>query len=546
MQQRRTCRSLGDFINDAFEPNFTALGLTTREIKFSDYDRNEPENLPPPLANWLLTGSNKEKRANALAHGVDILLRNRTQWPLPSKNVEATRLPRGKDVAILCRMTDQVEHVARALSRRGLKCAVERRGLMASMEVEFVVAALRLTSDSTDTLAAAELVRFCAPEAIWLDAAFHERPLEALAAQIPFFAALEAIRSRMLLLTPAETLDAVIHAPGLLDIVRSWGEPEDRIDRLEALRQRARTYEDEQRSARSPATLGGLCVWFAEATDAKQPLSRDPEAINVLTYHGAKGLEWPIVILTELDSKLKADPFGLAAEKEGAVDWRAPLAGRWIRYWPWPYGAQEVGVWLDVTAPASPTGQAVQRAETAERTRLLYVGATRARDYLILATTAQEQSWLAELKDAEGPRAVELMPGAILACGKSHPSRSATFDEGLDNIIEAPSRHLFGPALMRDAVVRLPLVLTPSASRAPQQASIRETVPLGARIILLGEPDMQRVGEACHRFIAADLEGITLDRRLAIAEGILHRWSVPSPSYSALRRLVGTLIAGRG
>src|SRR3546814_13529575 len=53
------------------------------------------------------------------------------------------------------------------------------------------------------------------------------------------------------------------------------------------------------------ATLTGACEWLASQSSACQPQSRHPDAINILTYHGAKGLEWPMVILTELDAQVK-------------------------------------------------------------------------------------------------------------------------------------------------------------------------------------------------------------------------------------------------
>lgn len=524
---RRLRPGLGAFVNHAFEPNFTAMGLSHREICFAEHARTEPDGLPPPLAHWALQGSNKEKRANALAHGVDALLRSRPNWPLPNMDGQTTRLPRGEDVAILCRMSSTVEQTARALARRGLKTAVARKGLMSALEVEFVMAALRLTADSSDLLAAAELVRLCGGEGLWLEATFQENPNEALLAHVPFIAALEAIRGRGLLLTPSEALDAVIHAPGLLDIVRSWGDPEERLDRIEALRWRARTFEDEQRSARKPATLAGLCAWLADP-EAAQPLSRDPEAVNVLTYHSAKGLEWPVVVLTELESKARDDPFGLHVEKTAEPDWRDPLAGRWLRYWPWPYGAHEKGVGLDISAPACAIGQAVRQAELAERTRLLYVGATRAKDYLVFAATGQERCWLNELGDGLGACAVDLRPDSVVACGHAHPARSATFDEGLDSIATPAPRTVFGPNWPVARAARLPLSLKPSAAASTATLAVAETVTLGPRIPLLGDADMQRVGEACHRFVAADSPRLGDAARLALAERVLRRWGVPN------------------
>jgi ATP-dependent helicase/nuclease subunit A len=126
--------------------------------------------------------------------------------------------------------------------------------------------------------------------------------------------------------------------------------------------------------------------------------------VRVLTYHRAKGLEWPVVILLDLQDGAKRSPFGAYSESPatGLDPWN-PLAGRWIRFWPWPYGDQEKDVHLDVTASASPQAQARTEAELAELVRLLYVGITRARDYLVFATRPSASSaWIDILTQADG------------------------------------------------------------------------------------------------------------------------------------------------
>lgn len=130
-------------------------------------------------------------------------------------------------------------------------------------------------------------------------------------------------------------------------------------------------------------------------------------SVTVLTYHRVKGLEWPVVVLGSLDKKEKRTPFDVAPESDRPVfNPRNPLDGRWIRYWPWPYGAQKKTRLADV-AEASGVGRAVSLREDKERVRLLYVGFTRARDHLVLAVREDKKGqrkteWLDTLCDAEG------------------------------------------------------------------------------------------------------------------------------------------------
>ena len=63
------------------------------------------------------------------------------------------------------------------------------------------------------------------------------------------------------------------------------------------------------------------------------------DAVVVCTYHRAKGLEWPVVVLGSLDRPLRLNPFVVTPETDRkAFDPADPLTGRWIRYWPWPFG----------------------------------------------------------------------------------------------------------------------------------------------------------------------------------------------------------------
>ena len=88
-----------------------------------------------------------------------------------------------------------------------------------------------------------------------------------------------------------------------------------------------------------------------------------------------------------------------------------PLADRWIRYWPWPFGQQQKTHLADA-ANASAYGSRVATREHRERVRLLYVGFTRARDHLILAAGTNKSglavTWLDELADAEGRPLLQL------------------------------------------------------------------------------------------------------------------------------------------
>jgi ATP-dependent helicase/nuclease subunit A len=523
----RTRPQLGAFVNAAFAPNMLRTGMSVDEVTFDGYERAEDLTIPAALSVWDVAGKTKGARTELLARRVAGLLANPAAWPIPGSG-GSRRPAKGGDVAVLCRGNAQVSELAAAMAALGVRVAVERTGLLDQPEVELTMAALRWIADPSDSLALAELARLAGEGDSWLAGVFAEEPSTALRDAVPFAGALDAIRIRTPQLTPSEVYDALLHAEGVLATVGRWAASERRLQNLEAVRDILTAYQDERRSERQAATLTGACEWIASRTDACQPDSRHPDAVNILTYHGSKGLEWPIVVLAELDAAARGSPFGLTAEDEREPDWRAPLAARTLRYWPWPYGEQSKDVGLDVTAPASAEGVAALEAEQLERTRLLYVGMTRARDHLALAVTGPTQAWLGELlTDGGTPLVVirerEVRIGDEIFATRPGPEPIKLPDS--DAIREPPVEYA-RPAFA--AAAHLPLRLRPSDAVMDGPIGIAETVRLGNRIVLVGHPDLQALGEAFHRFLAADDPSGDRPRRTAMAATLLDAWGMPA------------------
>jgi DNA helicase-2/ATP-dependent DNA helicase PcrA len=136
------------------------------------------------------------------------------------------------------------------------------------------------------------------------------------------------------------------------------------------------------------ATLSGFLAWLREAEQREDltPRPEDPEpgTVQVLTIHGAKGLEWDIVSVPRwVEDELPAAPV------EGYGGWLG--FGRF----PWPErGDREHLPHLDLDAVTSRKEYVAEvkrfRAGVvehyrAEERRLAYVAVTRARDHLLLS-----------------------------------------------------------------------------------------------------------------------------------------------------------------
>jgi ATP-dependent exoDNAse (exonuclease V) beta subunit len=385
-----------------------------------------------------------------------------------------------------------------------------------------------------DSVALAELAHLLhegEAQPAWFEASLAGDAIERIEPLVPIAADLRAVAAGGAHKTPLEFFDAVLVRGGVSRSVLRWGWPDDRLLNLEQLRSLVAAYQYERERNRAPTTVTDLCAWLADQ-EAQRPASRSADAVTVATYHGSKGLEWPLVVLTDLDDESKASAFGVrvASDKSWSeIDWRNPLDGRWVRFWPWPLGAQRENVTLDASAVNSPEGRAAAQNERAERIRLIYVGATRARDYLILAVPPSTSGlpWLDELRADDGAPAIAIPAAGATSMsvnGQDHPVR--VFEYGA--LTESPSaaRPSVYTSPSVEAPSFLPLAIRPSAEAAAEDARIVEKVDLGARLPFSSSPDMNDVGEALHRFLAADDLTWDEERRIALAAGLLDAWGV--------------------
>ncbi|HEY1738240.1 MAG TPA: PD-(D/E)XK nuclease family protein, partial [Acidimicrobiia bacterium] len=154
--------------------------------------------------------------------------------------------------------------------------------------------------------------------------------------------------------------------------------PRDRWRRIRFLLEHARAWD----AAGDGATLRGFVEWArrqadenASAIEMPAP-ERDDDAVRILTMHGAKGLEFPIVIL----GGLAASPITMPAEV--LFDESGPLLRA---------GRQH----MELASAGYAEQRELEKAHVAaERARLLYVAATRARDHLLVSQhyNAQRQT----------------------------------------------------------------------------------------------------------------------------------------------------------
>jgi len=175
---------------------------------------------------------------------------------------------------------------------------------------------------------------------------------------------LQDLRDQADFLRPYELLERILtrHDGRRRLIARLGEEAEDGIDALLA---QALAYERME-----VPSLTGFLAWLESGeVEIKRQLDSAGNRIRVMTVHGAKGLEAPIVILPDTGARKIDIRDQLYTLDDGTVLWKTPSADR---------------------PPLLEAAHAARvRREEEERARLLYVAMTRAEQWLIVAAAGK-------------------------------------------------------------------------------------------------------------------------------------------------------------
>jgi ATP-dependent helicase/nuclease subunit A len=545
----RSRPALVQYVNQIFVPTF-ADSLDAHEVAL-DAQRSENGDDAAVIC-WHLGSSNHAGRANDLAFGIQSLIDSRHQIEDKSSG-ELRRVEYG-DIAVLCRTNVRLQGIATACARAGIPVAFKRPGLLTTPEGALGLACLRRVADRRDTLASAEirtLVKSESPEN-WLEDRMRflqkeENPLdwgEIGDNALPALQALADVRKQVSLLTPSEALELALAEGGVREAAISWGPTANhtrhRLRNVDLLLEYAAKYEDQCDMLNVAATVPGLILWLTDlaARDEDwQAEAADGRAVTLVTHHGAKGLEWPVVIAVDLDAAVHPRLWGLTVlQRESGFDMMDPLDGRQLRYWPWPFGLQSKGIPVADRIAESPPGESAKLSAIEEIRRLLYVSLTRARDCLIIPLPARKPTgeWLNTLEaDWLLPEGGEL----TLPDGTSIPTAFAEITAPDDWVTPAEA---YAARWVRPGDNAQNLVnrnLSPSSAEPQKDVSAGEIIELGDRILLDGVEDITALGLAVHCIIAAEINA-SGRHSFGPAERILQEWGFPGVSAEAVLEAV--------
>lgn len=288
-----------------------------------------------------------------------------------------------RDISVLCYSHKQCTTYASALRVLGLPVRVADGGWWQSRIVQAASFALRYAVDPQDTHTAL-CVATLGPSAVPLDKA-----LKAVAAgdaiDAPDLAALKALWPESLAMPVDVLVHRVLGASGL----RSWCDQLDDPAQMRAdllrFEAEAAAFIDAHRDMREASGFYGQSAhvflgWLESRMSLKgedkrpNPSGAEADGIEIVTWHGSKGREWPVVVVACLDQK--HDPRGgsFSTSFPGFDDLDRVIEGATLAYAPAFAAPEATERFLARLRP--------EADETARR--LLYVALTRARNRLIV------------------------------------------------------------------------------------------------------------------------------------------------------------------
>ena len=504
----RSRPALVSYVNELFAAAFE--NEIPRDLVVLRHERQEIDT--PAVTAWEVDG-NVEDRALAVAEGVARLI-------AAGDTVADPDSPRCRpvsygDVAVLARTNVAVERIARSLRQRQVPMKMTLTGLLETAEVSLAKSCLRRLADRADTLASAEIMALadCAEPEQWLT-----NRLDWLAdggdsmawgeADHPIIGRLYGMRVESALRSPVETVARVLNDVDIRRIVAAWGPDEiraaQRQKNLDAFLNLAVEYEKHAASHHEPGTLTGFLFWLEDPSSPDldlQPVVTSGDAVHVLTYHRAKGLEWPVVVCTDFDYSERLRTWDVRVETAGSFDIEAPLASRELRYWPNIFGMRRNGVPARLAIEDSAEGIRCRDKTWAEQRRLAYVGMTRARDRLVLAIPPRfrQDAWF---KSFGSNFAIPTGDSLTLPGGESIPTRAEIMEAGSSEPEPLP----YSPRWFeqRERTRYAAKYVQPSAAEPIAAASVGTITEIGARVGLRGNA-MEDVGNGLHAVIAAEL-----------------------------------------
>jgi ATP-dependent exoDNAse (exonuclease V) beta subunit len=341
-------------------------------------------------------------------------------------------------------------------------------------------------------------------------------------------------------MTPRMALHAACDLTGVWEFARHLPSPQAAIANVNRLLSYAAEYEESCVISGTSLTTSGLLQYFdvLSANEEDHIAHSGGDAVHVVTWHGAKGLEWPMVVVYSLNSKAQNRFFSVTADTHGEFTLDSPVANRRIRYVPLPYNWKSRDT-VTYTSVMQPSKEYVASQHVAENEwlRLLYVVFTRARDYMVFTGRADKVAAL----DTDGIPLFELpqIPDdspkewTVLSLSPLEPPARTALT----------GREWFPYATERTS--RQPAKISPSSLDLGAQkiaGKVLSTETLWDPIALPKDVDREIVGTAFHQYFAVDTSRLDETEKREVAARILAGYELSASIAPEILVRCGVLI----
>ncbi|MBO7480854.1 MAG: UvrD-helicase domain-containing protein [Bacteroidales bacterium] len=368
-----------------------------------------PENteLSYPLLHWH-SGKNKELSCKQIANGVKNLIDAKINVGVKNKNPEV-RTIEPKDIAILARTNEDCKGFINALRELEIPVSSPESDILQRTEIQLVCSILNYVIYSRNRFTLADLRRLYNNDSVEdiisdnlrskkEDVSAEDKKkedelklhdeLELPEWLKPVADVAERVKDQPI----SEMVASIIAELNLVDFVRRWGEENTRVQNLYTLQNLAKQYDEHCLQMCLGASVGGF-LQYLKIINYEVGVDNQSNTVKVLTYHKSKGLEWPVVILTGLD-KNELDEQGLFKRRFMSVmaypsdfdnEEQSWLRDYLIHFFPRINSTRKnnIGSTIAEKIKNEPIYKYIVNRVSGEERRLLYVGVTRARDYLV-------------------------------------------------------------------------------------------------------------------------------------------------------------------
>jgi len=388
----RTAAPVVDFVNAVFEDLIVATPDSQPEYVALEAVRGAPPAGPPVV---LLGSEPSEERLSADALRVReaadvataILTALAEGWSVARRDAEGTEHfepCRLGDICVLLPARTSLGHLEDALDAAGIPYRAETSSLVyGTQEIRDLLAVLQAVDDPTDELALVTALRSpvlgCGDDDLfrfrvqhggrWNHQAAVPDTLPADDPVVSAIGALAAWHDARLWSSASELLDRVVRERRVLEVGFARGRPRDLWRRVRFVVEQARAFADTD-----GGSLRDFLAWAdlqssegARVVETVLP-ETDDDAVRILTIHGAKGLEFPIAIVSGMTTKAQSRRTGVQL------------------VFPHDRDTYAVRFSSRVTTEEFERYQPIdEQMDHHEKLRLLYVALTRARDHLVVS-----------------------------------------------------------------------------------------------------------------------------------------------------------------